>query len=310
MTECERIVEQGKLPQSFFNQEIRCDFLVTTERKKIWAIEIDLLLEFDRVCKKYGLKYFLFWGSLLGAVRHNGFVPWDDDTDIVMPRKDYEFLLGVKDEFQHPYFFQTPYTDNGFFYAHAKLRNSNTTAWDKPFAYQGTNFGIFLDILPLDNVLLEGGQERFDTINKLILDNSTAMKLSNPNPAEKDLQRIANYDGKDPFVRYEEIHRIARQFEKQKTDYVSCLACTTYGYKRDTFVAEDFVNQVMIPFEGILFPVPQGFERVLETSYGNWKEMPPLEKRGGWHGNLLFEPDVPYSDFIRKYNGFFPETIS
>ena len=168
MTECERIIKQGLLPEDFFEEETRCDFIVTKERKKIWAVEIDLLLEFERVCKKHNLRFFLFWGSLLGAVRHGGFVPWDDDTDVVMPRADYEKLLLLQEEFTHPYFLQTPYTDNGYFYAHAKLRNSNTTAWDRPFAYQGTNFGIFLDILPLDSVELDGGKERFDRINKLI----------------------------------------------------------------------------------------------------------------------------------------------
>ncbi len=306
MTECERIIKEGLLPKSFFEEEIRNDFLVTVERKKIWAVELDLLSAFDRICKKYGLRYFLFWGSLLGAVRHNGFVPWDDDTDVVMPRKDYEELLKHGDEFQEPYFFQTPYTDKGFFYAHAKLRNSNTTAWDRPFAYQGTNFGVFLDILPLDNVRIDGGRERFDRVNKLILDNSTAMKLSNPDPSEKDKIRIAQYDGRDPYERYEEIHQLARLFENEETGYVSTLACTTYGFDRDTFHASDFDRAEIVDFEGLKFPIPQGYKRVLEISYGDYMQMPPIEKRGGWHGNLLFDLDTPYKDFIRKCKGVFP----
>lgn len=298
--EFERIIEKGILPESFFREEVRNDFFVDTNRKKIWAIEIDLLLEFDRVCKKHGLMYFLFWGSLLGAVRHGGFVPWDDDMDVIMTRADYEKLLLLGGEFSHPYFLQTPYTDRGYFYSMARLRNSNTTALDRPFAYQEMNFGIFLDISPLDTMELAGGKERFDMVHKLNLDNSTAMKLSNPNPAPKDVRRIAEYDGKDPFWRYEEVHRIARQFEGRNTGYVSNFCATIYGYERDTFKASDFESALVIDFEGIKMPVPCGAERILSTAYGNWKEMPPVEQRGAWHGNIVFEPDVPYIKYKRN----------
>ena len=90
--------------RSFFDEEIRCDFLVTKERKKIWAIGLDLLLEFDRVCKKYNLSYFLIHGSLLGAIRHNGFIPWDDDIDVAMLRSDYNNLMNIAaKEFSNQY---------------------------------------------------------------------------------------------------------------------------------------------------------------------------------------------------------------
>ena len=92
MTECERIIASGILPEEFLREEIRCDYLVTEKYKKVWAVEIDLLLELDRVCRKHGLKYFLMYGTLLGAVRHGGFVPWDDDLDVIMLRGDYEKL--------------------------------------------------------------------------------------------------------------------------------------------------------------------------------------------------------------------------
>ena len=94
MTEKERIIKEGRIPEIFFEEEVRCDFLVTQDRKKLWAVLLDMLLKIDDVCKKYHLTYFLEAGTLLGAIRHKGMIPWDDDIDIFMPRKDYnKFIL-------------------------------------------------------------------------------------------------------------------------------------------------------------------------------------------------------------------------
>lgn len=312
MTECERIIQKGILDKKFFEEEIRCDFLVTTKRKKIWAVEIDLLLEFDRVCKKYGLKYFLTAGSLLGAVRHGGFIPWDDDLDVIMPRTDYEKFLTLKDEFAEPYFLQTPYTDEGYFCSYAKLRNSNTTGWNRGFAYQKINFGIIIDIFPLDNIELESAKENFERVKKLILDNSTYMRLSNPQILPKDVERIAKYkleypDGGDPLERYEEIQRIARQFENQKESFVSIICCPVYGLNRCICEAANFSESVDIDFEGFKMPVPSCYERVLEIKYGDWKKFPPIEERGKWHGDIIWEPDIPYKKYIEQHGGIFPD---
>lgn len=106
MTECERLVKKGFIKDSFFLPETICDFGVDENRKKIWAVELDLLNSLKEVCEKHNLRYYLFFGSLLGAVRHHGFIPWDDDLDVAMPRRDYTELLFHADEFKQPYFYR------------------------------------------------------------------------------------------------------------------------------------------------------------------------------------------------------------
>ena len=83
-----------KLPEHFLEKEVRCGYSVTEKAKKIWAVELDLLAEFDRVCRKHDINYQIFAGTLLGAVRHEGFSPWDDDVDVCLLRGDYEKLYG------------------------------------------------------------------------------------------------------------------------------------------------------------------------------------------------------------------------
>ena len=91
-------------------EEIICNFRVSSKRKKVWKVELDLLNNFIEICNKYKLTYFAIGGTLLGAIRHKGFIPWDDDIDIGMPREDYNKLLEIaKKEFKNPIFFQTPY---------------------------------------------------------------------------------------------------------------------------------------------------------------------------------------------------------
>ena len=144
-----------KLPDDFLEEEIRCGYTVTRKMKKVWAVELDLLNELLRVCNKYNIKIFASGGTMLGAVRHKGFIPWDDDIDMGMLRKDYDKLCKIANkEFQYPYFFQTNYTDPGTLRGHAQLRNSNTTSFlQNEGSEYSFNQGIFIDIFPMDFLL-------------------------------------------------------------------------------------------------------------------------------------------------------------
>ena len=144
------------LGEDFFKEEVRCEYIVSAEMKRIWAVLLDMYLSFAEVCEKYGLKYFVIGGTLLGAIRHEGFIPWDDDLDVGMMREDYEkFLRIASNEFQEPLFFQTPYTDDGYFVSWVKIRNSSTTGLSRATCHRRFNQGLYLDIFPIDYIDIE-----------------------------------------------------------------------------------------------------------------------------------------------------------
>lgn len=299
MTQCERLIEKGVFPKSFFEPEIRDGFLVDTKRKKIWAVEIDLLLELDRICKKHNLRYFLMYGSLLGAIRHKGFIPWDDDLDVAMPREDYEKLIKIAPkEMTSPYFFQIPETDNGYYYTFAKIRNSNTAAIIPLFKEQGFNMGILLDIFPLDLCDLNTVEENFKMIQKLTRYNTTFMRMKSPNLSDEDRKRVEDYPGGDPYERYEEIQRIAQMANIQKHEKCINAVFTGYSYDKQMYNCSDFEETVYMEFEKFLFPVPIGYKNILETTYGNYMCFPPVEKRGVWHSDYIIDPDISYKELV------------
>lgn len=302
MTECERIIKEGLLPASFFKEEVRCGFLVTQERKKVWAVLLDLMVLFDSICKKHQLKYSLYSGTMLGAVRHHGFIPWDDDVDITMPREDYEKLLQLESEFNGRYFLQTSLTDSECGFAFAKIRNSNTTAISKKFAYQKFNQGIHIDVIPLDKWEIEGGEERYYELRKLILINSTAMRKDNPHLEEEDLQRLEEWHKNNYVVKdiYLKIQSLAKHSYDSKTDFVSCALCTGPKYEKKILYSSDFNDFLMMDFEGFVFPVAKGYDRILKIQYGNYMELPKVEDRGKKHDGSVFDADTPYKDFLKR----------
>lgn len=301
MTECERIIEQGILPKFFFKPETICDFYVDENRKKIWAIELDLLIEFDRVCNRYNLSYFLYCGSLLGAVRHKGFIPWDDDIDVAMPRRDYEKLLKVGiNEFSSPYFLQFHEAEKDYYYSFAKLRNSNTSAISKNFRYQHFNQGGFLDIFPFDNCMLDDLEDRSENIKNKILDLSTFMRMSNPYLSVCDRERIKNYSGSDPEKTIKKIYQEAMAYFDVETEYVAPYCFTLYDIKKQLFRKKDLFDTIVVDFETIKVPIPKKFDLVLQKLYGNYMEFPPIEKRGcEQHKDAVFDMDIPYIEKLQ-----------
>lgn len=299
MTEAERILNKGIINEEFLLPEEKLGFFVTGKRKRLFAVLLDMLVEFDSVCRKNGLKYFLCGGSLLGAIRHNGFIPWDDDIDVEMPREDYEKLLLLSEEFKAPYCLENPHLDPYYAYSYSRLVNDNTTAIVKPFAFQPIHHGIWISIFPVDR-WMEGDMENFHKLDRLNYENSTYMRLTNPWLDEKNQERIKNWSGRDPVDAYDEIQRIATQYNATNSAFMRRIVVTAIGFLQ-LYYTEDFAASIPHPYEDYEFQIPVGWDRMLRIKYGDYMQLPPMEKRGNWHSTTIFDPDVPYQEFLEEY---------
>lgn len=288
-----------ELNSDFFKEEIRADFLVTEKRKKIWAVELNLLEEFDRVCKKHNFTWFVDYGTLLGAVRHRGFIPWDDDVDVSMFRDDYMALLAIaSDEFKEPYCFQNTYT-SGWIAAFSKLRDSRTTAIEYP-DIKNLNQGIFIDIFPLDDAapshsnnassILEIQKELWYTV---IRPDYVLQMLSSPNPPfllEADLlHELLNYDTRRRMLEFETFNY--NHFGKSEninfiTDEIFNLSASKNR--------ELYKEIIYLPFENMSVPAPKEYEEILSIQYGDWHE---YVQNASYHEGIQFDPDAPYTKY-------------
>lgn len=297
MNEIERILSKGQIPRSYLKEEVKSGFLVDLNRKKLCIVLLDLLIEFDAVCRKHNLKYYLFYGTLLGAVRHKGFIPWDDDIDVAMPRGDYEAFLKLTDEIDSPYFLQTPYSDPGYFYTFAKIRNSNTTGVIQLFEHMKFNHGIWLSIFPLDRWDDNGGLERYETIRRLATDCSTYMRIGNPHLSPRDRERVEAYHG-DPMRDYEEIQRLAQSCNNPDSKHVMTAVITQGCYSRKLLDAADFEKAIPMKFEEIEVMVPSGYDHLLHIWYDDYMQFPPEEDRGACHVGTVFDADISFRDYL------------
>ena len=297
-----------KLPEGYLEGETRWDHYIDPEMKKIWAVELDLLAEFDRVCKKHGLRYCAGGGTLIGTIRHKGYIPWDDDIDLVMLRDDYEKLKKIAaEEFTAPYYFQTIDSDPQAVNVIAKLRNSETTAIRKKdmghnYSY---NQGIFIDIFPLDAVpdsklsryLLYAHALIYRGIYHYV---ASALTKKEPGIIDRILRKLARIIGGsrgEEYLQvkyYKKYDRLIRKYNKKDTKYVSMLAFNILN-PRFQMYRKDLKKLTKLDYEFLKMPVPVEYDRNLRLMFGDY--MTPV-KGDNLHGGMLFDTEHPYTDHL------------
>lgn len=302
-----------QLPEHFLDEEVRCDYKVSHEMKKLWAVEIDLLVELDRVCRENGITYWVNGGTMLGAARHKGFIPWDDDIDVMVPRKDFNRLCAIAPKvFDSPYFFQTEYNDPGTFREHAQLRNSLTTAILKYDYHKGSSFnqGVFVDIFPLDNIpdneddfkqLIKEGKREYAKAYKLYSlqfnfhRNSCSLKDHIGNIVRTVWHPIAKLLYKPVLLKhYKNYERIISRYSDEKTKECSLLVFNFGSVHRRLW--SDFAKTTYLDFEFIKVPVPYKYEDNLTRVFGDWHK---FVKGTSVHGGMYFDTERPYTEVVK-----------
>ena len=141
--EKKKIVGEHMESKDFYKEEVRCGYTVTEKTKKVWAVQLAMLDEVERICRKYGLSYFADSGTLIGCIRDKGYIPWDDDIDLVMLREDYDkFLTVAQKELADPLLLQTYRTEKNYLRGHAQIRNRLTTGCNEEDRRAGYSCGI------------------------------------------------------------------------------------------------------------------------------------------------------------------------
>lgn len=290
----------SEIHSDFMKEEIRCDHLVTEKMKRIWATQLRMLENFDAICKRHNLKYFAGYGTLLGAVRHRGYIPWDDDIDVVMFRDEYEKLKTVvEDELEEHYFFQDVYSDNMIF-TFSKIRDSRTTAFEEKWGTSPeTNHGIFIDIFPFDDVykienpnIYEIQREIWGTIvmpgeivkvlsrgEKLLLDSDILIDFLSA-PVRDRMREFENFNC-NHFGQTEYINHISDEFCDEQIKV-----------KR-----EWYEETLYVPFEYTTIPIPAQYDKVLKAYYGDYSK---FVKGTTMHEGIVLDPDKPYKQYLAE----------
>lgn len=252
---------------------------------------IDMLTLIDEWCSKNNVSYFLMYGTLLGAVRHKGFIPWDDDVDIAMPRKDYEkFLREFKSKDGRYKVVDVSNTD-GYYLQFAKV--VDTTTFLKERMCHTIDIGVYIDIFPVDylgNDILQAKK----LISKLKpYRNILSAKLLPSHKKRSNWRNIlAKIVALIPISLKGLITRIdslSREFEFQTTSQYVGIICFNIYSKKEIMPFTWFQNIVKIEFEGHLFNVPKEYDKILTHFYGDYMKLPPVEERNTHHDYEVYK---------------------
>ncbi|MBQ6150485.1 MAG: LicD family protein [Mogibacterium sp.] len=268
--------------------------LATPEEHKAHLVE--MMSTFDAFCKEHGLRYYLSGGTLLGAVRHKGFIPWDDDVDVNMPRPDCDKLMELSGGRIGRYVLNPPNYSGGYHAYHYKLYDDSIlVAKKRGNELSGRVYPIFMDIFPIDG-LPDTEEENKKFYEELIALKERCNTVWNKKP----------YMGRDPFKRkkidaeYNRLRQIGieqlfndvvahqTKIGFDNSDYVGVTSTNVHN-EEERVVKAEYMPVVEVEFEGRKFPAPKGWKQYLKQLYGpNFMELPPVYTRISRHGLIPF----------------------
>lgn len=266
---------------------------------KLREKELELLEQFIDVCDRLQLKYFVIEGTLIGAIRHKGFIPWDDDIDVGMLRSDYDVFLEHGQEYlPEGTFLQTHDTDPGYMHSFAKIRNSNTTFMELSSKDIKMNHGIYIDVFPFDYYPDGWLKGKIYDLKKLLIRYRVREvyyipsdeKLTPTNLLRRALKLVSRLYCKTPE---EAMKKQAELFKSVKSGRRLINNGSPWG-NRERIPAEYFDETVYAAFEKLCVKAPRMYDEYLRSVYGNYMRLPPEHERIPHHYLYRFDTEKPY----------------
>ena len=287
------------------NEETRDGYTISSEMKEVWSLELQMTRHVLDVCRRNNLRIWAEGGTLLGTVRHHGYIPWDDDIDLIMPRKDYDKLVSLASkEFQHPYFLQCAHTDTEYYRGHAQVRLDNTAAILETDYFYKFNQGIFIDIFCYDSVPAIADNDwrkrlkRADEIEHLLGFCSYHFSLfSNPRKAWYRMLYLYYKHTHQTLALFDEYENLFRNSHHDDSPYVWYPTFFRKNPEKTTRKKEWYSETIYMPFEDIEMPVPIGYADILRLQYGD-NFMTPIKTPPMHGGNILFDTRKSYKEYL------------
>ena len=253
------------------------------EQKKLL---VELLKYVTDICDKHNIKYSLIGGSLIGAIRHKGIIPWDDDIDIILMPGEYEKLMKVLSETDHYYVLFNPEENKEYYYPFAKLVDTRTILKEKGIK-NISNYGVYLDIFKYHYVSNNAFIRKIHYKRLFFIQTLFARAMLNPqditNLKTKLIVTFANIMG----VNYFKKRHIKLCQSNKKTNYL-LSNWPAYGYQKEIQTASSMTKYKKVPFEDIKAMISHNYDDILKTTFGNYMELPPVDKRVIKHNTEIY----------------------
>jgi len=273
--------------------------------KDLQRVELNMLEAFIHVCQQLKLNYFVIGGTLLGAVRHEGFIPWDDDIDIGMSRNDYKiFLKEGQKYFNSKYFIQTIDTDSEYLMGFSKIRDCSTTMIESSVKERKINHGVYIDVFPLDGVsnskLLEKARKILLSlyqikINSFFYKEQKVDKIKFKSKYAEKISNLITIRKTSKDILYE-INKIASKY-----DFDESLVVGNYfgAWGEKEFYPKEYLGKgTILKFEHLEVKTPENYDLYLNQVYGDYMQLPPIEKQKSHHGIEIIDLNSAYTNYI------------
>ncbi|ANM73275.1 lipopolysaccharide biosynthesis protein LicD [Lactiplantibacillus plantarum] len=253
-------------------------------------VELRLMRTVIAICEAENIDYFLIGGSLLGAIRHHGFIPWDDDIDIGMRRHDYQRFIAVANRHLDPnkFFLQTGASDPDYALSYMKLLDVNTYIEERNNVNNAFK-GVFVDIFPFDKIPDDEALRRSQMLHYKLADAAILLKL-NYRFVKTPLRNLITKHTPQQLAevnRYKlEREEYMRLYEQSDSRTYKNLA-SQYDYEKEIMTYQELTELTTVPFEDIQVKIPSAYDTILTRMYGDYMQLPPADKRVEKHLNKL-----------------------